>query len=74
MISSMLFLNPDGEKVVNGFDILKVFTVISILFICHWFMRNTSVKKVSEKISPALLGIFWAVMLFLIAVAQGSGE
>ena len=70
----MLFLNPGGEIVVSSFDILKVFTVKSILFICHWFLRDTSVKEVSEKISPALLGIFWAVMFFLIAVAQGSGE
>lgn len=74
MITSMLFMNPEGDKILDTFDIVKVFTVIGILFLCHWFMRNTSVKEVSEKTSPVLLGVFWAVMLFLIAIAQGSGE
>ncbi|WP_339630625.1 hypothetical protein [Bizionia echini] len=37
-------------------------------------MRNTSMKTVSQKISPILLGIVWAMMLFLIAISQGSGE
>jgi alginate O-acetyltransferase complex protein AlgI len=74
MITSMLFLNPDGAKVLGLFDILKVFSVITILFLCHWFMRDTSVKEISKKISPAFLGIIWAIMLFLITIAQGSGE
>ena len=74
MIASMFFINPEGEKVLGSFDIVKVFIVIGILFLCHWFMRNTSVKEVSEKTSPILLGVLWAVMLFLITIAQGSGE
>jgi len=74
MISSMLFMNPEGEKLLHGFEILKVFVLISILFICHWIMRNTSMKAVSQKVSPIVLGIVWATMFFLIAIAQGSGE
>ncbi|RXP44770.1 MBOAT family protein [Lutibacter sp. HS1-25] len=74
ILSSMLFLNPDGEKILQSFDIIKVFVVISILFLCHWFMRNTTVKNVSKNTSPTVLGILWAIMLILITVAQGSGE
>jgi alginate O-acetyltransferase complex protein AlgI len=74
MISSMLFMNPEGEKILHGFDIVKVLTLIALLFICHWVMRNTSMKEVSQKISPLVLGVVWAIMLFLIAIAQGSGE
>ena len=74
MISSMLFMNGDGEKILGTFDIIKVFTIISILFICHWVMRNTSMKAVSLKTSPWVLGIVWAIMFFLIVIAQGSGE
>lgn len=74
MISSMLFLNGDGEKILQPFEIIKVLTLIGILFICHWFMRNTSMKEVSERTSPYVLGIFWAIMVFLIAISQGSGE
>jgi len=74
MISSMFLLNPEGEKILNTFEIVKVGVVIGLLFICHWFMRNTSVKAVSEKLSPTLLAIAWAAMFFLIIIAQGSGE
>lgn len=74
MINSMFFMNTDGVKILQSFEIIKVFILISLLFICHWFMRNTSMKTVSQKISPILLGIVWAMMLFLIAISQGSGE
>lgn len=74
MIKSMLFLTADGKKILGSFDIIKVFTVIAILFVCHWIMRNTSMKEVSLKISPWVLGVVWAVLFFLIVIAQGSGE
>ncbi len=74
MIGSMFYLNPDGAKVLANFDILKVGIIIGLLFICHWFMRNTSVEAVSKKVSPITLGVIWASMFFLIAIAQGSGE
>ena len=37
-------------------------------------MRNTSMKEVSLKIKPWVLGVVWAALFFLIAIAQGSGE
>uniref|UniRef100_UPI00404A9E78 MBOAT family O-acyltransferase n=1 Tax=Gelidibacter sp. TaxID=2018083 RepID=UPI00404A9E78 len=74
MISSMLFMNSDGEKIIETFEVFKVLVVVTLLFICHWMMRNTSMKEVSEKTNPWILGVVWAVMFFLIAIAQGSGE
>lgn len=74
MITSMFFLNEEGEKIIESFDIIKVFSLITILFICHWLMRNTSMKEVSQKISPFVLGVVWAMMIFLIVIAQGSSE
>jgi alginate O-acetyltransferase complex protein AlgI len=74
MIKSMFYLNPDGAKVLSNFDIIKVLTLITALFVTHWFMRNTSVKEVASKTSPLLLGVGWAIMIFLIAIAQGTGE
>ncbi len=74
MIGSMFFLNDDGAKVVHTFDIIKVFVVVTVLFLCHWFMRNTSMSEVSKKVNPVAFGIFWAALIFLIIVSQGSGE
>lgn len=74
MLTSMLFLNADGEKILQSFNIIKVCVLVGLMFICHWFMRNTSLKEVSLKTSPWVLGIVWAFMFLLIAIAQGSGE
>lgn len=74
MVASMLFMNGDGVKILGTFDIVKVFMVITLLFICHWIMRNTSLKEVSQKTKPWLLGTVWAIMFILICIAQGSGE
>ena len=74
MIVSMLYMNTEGAKILDTFSIIKVFTVIGLLFICHWTMRNTNIKTVSQKAPSWLLGIIWASMFFLIAIAQGSGE
>jgi len=74
IIESMLWLHADGEKIVGGFDLIKVFGLSAVLFLCHWMMRNTSVKEVSEKTPSWLLGVIWAIMFVLIAIAQGTGE
>lgn len=67
-------MQPNSEKILDSFTIIKTCVVIGILFLCHWFMRNTSMKEVSQKIPAVVLGIFWAIIFFLIVIAQGSGE
>jgi alginate O-acetyltransferase complex protein AlgI len=74
MLASMFFLNSDGEKILQYMDIIKVFSVVGILFLAHWFMRNTSVKAVAEKTSWWVMSIIWAAMFILLAIAQGSSE
>jgi alginate O-acetyltransferase complex protein AlgI len=74
MISSMFFLNEGGEKILGSFDIFKVLTLITILFICHWLMRDTSMKAVSKKIPAWVLGVVWGIIFFLIVIAQGNSE
>jgi len=74
MLGSMFFLNKEGTKVLQTFEIIQVSSVITILFLCHWFMRNTSMKAVHNKTNPIIFGIFWAILVFLVLISQGSGE
>jgi alginate O-acetyltransferase complex protein AlgI len=74
MIGSMFFLHPDGEKILQYQDIIKIFAIITGLFLCHWFMRNTSVQQVADKTPKWMLSVLWAAMIVLLAVAQGSSE
>lgn len=74
MIKSMFYVHADGVKVLETFDIIKVCIIIGAMFLCHWYMRDTSMKEVSKKVSPVVFGVFWAILFFLICIAQGSGE
>ncbi|MBT8265823.1 MAG: MBOAT family protein [Bacteroidia bacterium] len=74
MIKSMLFLNPEGQKILDNFDIIKVLVVITLTFLCHWYMRDSSMKEKANHVSPYVLGLLWAMMFFLICISQGSGE
>ena len=74
MIKSMFYLNGEGEKIIDLFDIYKVNILIVILFLSHWVMRDTSMKAISHKIPSWALGVIWAVLFFLIVISQGSGE
>lgn len=73
-IISAMFLIHSGEKVVSSLDLWITFVVISLLFITHWLMRNTSVKALAEKTPWWVTGIVWSVMLFLLLIAQTPGE
>jgi alginate O-acetyltransferase complex protein AlgI len=44
------------------------------LFFTHWYMRRRTVKMVSENLPVWLFAIGWAAMVFLLMIAQGSGE
>jgi alginate O-acetyltransferase complex protein AlgI len=74
MLASMFFLNADGEKVLQQLDIAKALIVTGMLFLIHWFMRDTSVKAVATRMPWWLLAVCWGVMLFLLVIAQGSGD
>lgn len=74
MMTSMLFLDSSGEKVLLSFDIYKVLILTIILFLSHWFMRNSSLKTLATKVPSVVFGIVWAAMIFLIAISQTSGD
>lgn len=73
-IESMLFLHPEGIEVLEYFDLLKVFILVGLLFLTHFYMRHHTVKMVSESIPNWLFSLVWATLIFLIVIAQGSGE
>lgn len=74
IIASMLYLNVGGDKILAYFDIIKVLTISILLFWVHFYMRKHTVKMVASKLQPLVLGLIWAIMIFCICIAQGSGE
>jgi len=74
MIESMLFIHSDGIMILEYFDLLKVFILVGALFLTHFYMRHHTVKMVSENVPNWIFSTFWAIMIFLLVIAQGSGE
>jgi alginate O-acetyltransferase complex protein AlgI len=74
MIKSMFYAQFEGEKILGNFDIIVTCTVIGLMFLCHWFMRNSSLKTLAQKTPAWALGLTWAILFFLIVISQGSGE
>ena len=74
MLASMFIMNQDGIELLNYAEITKVGLVILGLFISHWVMRDTSMRQTALKTKPYALGLYWAVIIFLICIAQGTGE
>ena len=74
ILASLFWMNPKGAKILNSFDLIQVFSVVGLLFIIHVLMRNSNLKTIREKIHPVLFGLIWGVLIFLLGIAQTSGE
>ncbi len=74
ILASLFWLNPKGAKILNSFDLIQVFSVVGTLFIVHVLMRNSNLKTLREKVHPVLFGLIWGVLIFLLGIAQTSGE
>lgn len=74
MLTAMFFLSSSGSVILQELDIAKVLLLISGVFLCHWYMRNSSALDLAKKIPSWSLGLAWAVMIVLITIAQGTGQ
>lgn len=74
LLSSMFGRSNDGIAILSTINILKVSVVIILMVATHWFMRNTTVLEVTQKIKWWIVGIIWAVMLILLVLSQESSS
>ena len=72
MLTAMFSHVNNGKVLLTTLSIIKVSVIIVGIVIFHWFMRNTRVVKVANKLPWWLLGTIWAVMLLLLILSQES--
>ncbi len=72
MLTSMFSHVNNGKVLLTTLSIIKVSVIIVGIVIFHWFMRNTRVVTVANKLPWWLLGFIWAVMLLLLILSQES--
>lgn len=74
MLTSMFSHVPKGTVLLSNLAIIKVSVIIVGMVACHWFMRNTRVLTVANKMKWWQLGIVWAAMLILLILSQESSS
>jgi D-alanyl-lipoteichoic acid acyltransferase DltB (MBOAT superfamily) len=74
LLSAMFGQTSRAAPILPTVDILKVTIVVSLMFIFHWLMRNTSVIQVAKRMSWWALACVWAFFIISIIVCQKSAD
>ncbi|MGI8583540.1 MAG: MBOAT family O-acyltransferase [Chitinophagaceae bacterium] len=74
MLTSMFSNVPKGAVLLSNLTIIKVSVIVVGMVIFHWFMRNTRVLTVANKLPWWLLGLIWSAMLILLILSQESSS
>jgi D-alanyl-lipoteichoic acid acyltransferase DltB (MBOAT superfamily) len=74
MLTSMFSHVPKGAVLLSTLTIIKVSVIVAGMLVFHWFMRNTRVLTVANKLPWWLLGLIWSAMLILLILSQESSS
>jgi alginate O-acetyltransferase complex protein AlgI len=74
LLSSMFGFDNNGVPLLTTLDLIRVLVITVLLLATHWFMRNSSVSEMLQKIKWWITGIVWALMLILIILSQKSSD
>ncbi|HKZ38387.1 MAG TPA: MBOAT family O-acyltransferase [Chryseolinea sp.] len=74
LLTSMFGQADNGIALLPTIDMIKVTTVVTLMVIFHWFMRNTSVMQVAQKMKWWMISIVWSFMLIALIVSQKSSD
>ncbi len=72
LLGSMFGGTKEGIAILPTIGIYKVAIVVTLMFFSHWFLRNTSVLQVAQKMKWWAVSLVWAFMLILLILSQES--
>lgn len=74
LLTSMFGQADTGIALLPTIDMIKVSTVVTLMVIAHWFMRNTSVLEVSKKLKWWTVSIVWSFLIVSLIISQKSSD
>jgi alginate O-acetyltransferase complex protein AlgI len=74
LLGSMFGIIDNGAPILTMVAVFKVSLITILLVLTHWFMRNTGVLLVAQKLNWIIIGLVWAVMLLLLILSQESSS
>ncbi|HEX5111548.1 MAG TPA: MBOAT family O-acyltransferase [Saprospiraceae bacterium] len=72
ILGCMFGIISNNDPFLTTMSIIKVWTVVTIMVVTHWWMRSTSLLQLAYKVPTWMVSVGWAVMLIALALAQES--
>lgn len=74
MFLSLFGIISNGAMILPTVEIYKVLCVFFLLVGMHWYMRESHIEFLMERMPKAIVGIVWGLMIFAIIISQGGGN
>ena len=74
VLNGMFGFNATAQPILPTVHLVMVAGIVGGIVIAHWLMRARTLESALARVPAALLSATWALMLFAIVIAQGSGN
>lgn len=75
LLTSMFgFASTESKPILTTLAILKVTTIIPLMLLGHWFMRDRKLLDIAYNMPSLNLSVVWSTMLVLLILAQESSS
>ena len=74
VLNGMVGLNADAKAILPTAHLLPVIAIVTGIVAAHWLMRERTLESAIARVPAAVLSVTWALMLFAIVIAQGTGN
>jgi len=74
ILGSMFGVVHGGTPLLTSLAMVKIGVIIAIMLILHWFLRNSRVLELAQRLPWWLTGIIWSGMVILLILSQESSS
>lgn len=72
LLSAMFGLLTSGQAVLTSYSIISSLAAIGAIVATHAYMRHRKLEQILERMPTAVIGVGWALILFVLCASQGS--
>lgn len=74
VLGGMLGMNTTATPILPTVHLVMVALIVGGIVATHWLMRERTLESAIARVPAPLLSLAWALMLFAIVIAQGTGN
>jgi alginate O-acetyltransferase complex protein AlgI len=74
VLGGMFGMHADAKPILPTVDLVMVTLIVGAIVFAHWLMRNRTLESAMARVPATVLSGTWALMLFAIVIAQGTGN